>query len=62
MKVLLGGMSARGCFLLAPEFQSVVLPNSTHQTPAAVGAFYCFNGLTDPINQHSIPGTIERSN
>ena len=25
--------------------------------PAAVGAFYYFNSLTNPINQPSIPGT-----
>ena len=30
----------------------------THcKAPALTGVFYCFNGLTDPINQPSIPGT-----
>ena len=29
------------------------------KAPAAVGAFYYFNSLTNPINQPSIPGTIK---
>ena len=28
------------------------------KAPAAVGAFYYFNSLTNPINQPPIPGTI----
>ena len=47
---------------LAPRGLDVILrrvvPDSTHQTPAAVGAFYYFNSLTNPINQPSIPGTM----
>ena len=27
------------------------------KAPASTGAFYCFNSLTNPINQPSIPGT-----
>ena len=34
----------------------------TLKPPALTGVFYCFNGLTNPINQPSIPCTIERSN
>ena len=33
----------------------------TLKASATAGFFYCFNSLTNPINQHSIPGTIERS-
>ena len=32
------------------------------KAPALTGFFYCFNRLTNPINQPSIPGTIKRSN
>ena len=28
------------------------------KAPALTGVFYCFNGLTNRINQPSIPGTI----
>ena len=30
------------------------------KAPALTGVFYCFNGLTNPFNQPSIPGTIAR--
>ena len=32
------------------------------KTPALTGVFYCFNRLTNPFNQPSIPGTIANSN
>ena len=34
----------------------ISLKNS-HQAPALTGAFYCVNGLTNPINQPSKTGT-----
>ena len=30
------------------------------KAPALTGVFYCFNSLTNPTNQPSIPGTIAR--
>ena len=32
------------------------------KAPALTEIFYCFNRLTNPINQHSIPGTKYCSN
>ena len=31
------------------------------KAPALTGVFYCFNSLTNPINQPPIPGTIANS-
>ena len=36
-------------------------PYTPAKAPALTGVFYCFNGLTNPTNKPSIPGTIERS-
>ncbi|QNJ20682.1 hypothetical protein SynA1825c_02390 [Synechococcus sp. A18-25c] len=33
----------------------------TLKAPALTGVFYCFNRLTNPFNQLSIPGTIART-
>ena len=44
--------------LFEPASDEPDLAYALIKPPALTGFFYCFNGLTDPINQHSIPGTI----
>ena len=44
--------------LFEPASDESDLAYALIKAPALTGVFYCFNRLTNPINQPSIPGTI----